>query len=165
MAQRSCFGTHYAGSNGVRSTYKMSCSATVSVVTFERLKVVRIPSQFEHWGLFVRYEDGTDKLYHADKTALTNIQTKYEEKDWSPGKSNKMDCIVLVGYTSTSFNQDTMTKPCEDVTRDRVFNTLTSNSQGWVKVVLSSLIKDNYLGEGAFEELKFDSEITPLFGW
>jgi membrane-associated HD superfamily phosphohydrolase len=127
--------------------------------------VVHIPSQFEHWGLFVRYEDGTDKLYHADKAALTNIQTKYEEKDWSATKSKNMDCIVLVGYTSSTFNQDAMTKACEDVTRDRVFNTLSNNCQEWVKGVLSSLISDNYLAEGAFEELKFDSEITPLLGW
>jgi 50S ribosomal subunit-associated GTPase HflX len=113
----------------------------------------------------VRYEDGTDKLYHADKAALTNIQTKYEEKDWSATKSKNMDCIVLVGYTSSTFNQDAMTKACEDVTRDRVFNTLSNNCQEWVKGVLSSLISDNYLAEGAFEELKFDSEITPLLGW
>ena len=139
--------------------------ASVSIVTFERSKVVHIPSQFEHWGLFVRYEDGTEKLYHANKAALTNILTKYEEKDWSPSKSSKMDCIVIVGYTTPTFNQDAMTKACEDVTRDRVFNTLSNNCQEWVKGVLSSLIVDNYLAEGTFEELKLNSEITPLLGW
>ncbi len=142
-------------------TCKMS---SVSVVTFERWKGVHIP-QFEHWGLYVRYEDETYKLDHADKAALTNILTKYEEIDWSPSKSKKMDCIVLVGYTTHTFNQDAMTKACADVTRDRVFNTLSNNCQEWVKGVLSSLISDNYLAEGVFEELKFNSEITPLLGW
>ena len=132
---------------------------------FERWEVVHISSRFEHWGLFVRYEDGTEKLYDADKATMTNIQTKYEEKDWSATKSKKMDCIVLVGYTSSTFNQDTMTKACEDVTRDRVFNTLSNNCQEWVKDVLSRLISDNYLAKGVFEVFKSDSEITPLLGW
>ena len=126
--------------------------------------MIHIP-RCEHWGLFVRYEDGTGKLYDADKAGWTNIQTKYKEKDWSPTKSNKVDRIVLVGNTSSTFNQDTMTKACEDVTRDRVFSIWSNNCQEWVKDVLSSLIVDNYLVEGAFEELKFNNEITPWRGW
>lgn len=139
--------------------------SSISIVTFERTKKVTIPSSFEHWGIFVRYEEGTDKLYHADKVSLFNIYTKYEEKPWSPEKSKKKDCLVLVGYTSKTFNNDTMTEACNQVTRDRVFNTLTNNCQEWVKGVLNNLISNNFLAQAAFEELKYDSEITPLLGW
>jgi hypothetical protein len=138
--------------------------SSIYIVTFVRWKVVHIP-RVEHWGLFVRYEDGTGKLYDADKAGWINIQTKYKEKDWSPTKSKSMDCTLFLGYTSSTFNQDAMTKACEDVTRDRVFNTLSNNCQEWVKGVLSRLISDNYLAKGGvFEVLKSDSEITPLLG-
>ena len=140
-------------------------SAAVSIVTFKRTERIRIPTPYEHWGLFVGYEDGSERLYHADKTSLVDIQTRYENKPWSPTRSKKVDVIVLVGYTSTSFTSHEMGKICDNITKDRVFNTLTSNCQEWVKSVLAELVKDGHLANASYAQLKEENEITPLLRW
>jgi len=58
-----------------------------------------------------------------------------------------------------------MTKICENLTNNRVFNTLTNNCQEWVKEVLQELVNTGHLSHFCLEELKKDNEITALLEW
>lgn len=161
--QLRCYRTIQSYFN-ISDKISLMCAA-INIVTFKRTERFKLPNKYEHWGLFVRYEDESERLYHADKTSITNTQTKYETKQWSPNRSKKVDLIVLVGYSSASFTDAEMVKICDNITQDRVFNTLTNNCQEWVKSVLDRLVEQRFLANANYELLKEGNDITPLLGW
>jgi uncharacterized protein YaeQ len=143
--------------------------AEISVICFKRELFNQIPisTRFEHWGIFVKYKDEQSSkfVYHADKKNIVDISTKFEARSWDRMNHNKVDLIILVGYSSGKFTHEEMINSCKKITEGRVFNTLTNNCQEWVKVVLSELVKTGNLSNLALEELKDNNEITPLLGW
>jgi hypothetical protein len=144
----------------------------ISVITFKRGInkdiLFSVSSRIEHWGIYVDYKEGnpSQMFYHADKTSLTNISTLYKSKPWTwlNNNDNKVDYLVLVGYSS-KLTHENMDDICCKISKDRIFNTLTNNCQEWVKNVLFELVNTGNLSRLSLEELKSNNEITPLLGW
>jgi hypothetical protein len=98
---------------------------------------------------------------------LTDYSTNFLHPEWSwlkKGNADKVDYLVLVGYSNKLTHQDMMSI-CTKISTNRMFNTLTNNCQEWVKQVLSELVNSGNLSELSLDELKDDNEITPLLGW
>ena len=148
--------------------------AEISIYTFKRGiskdTNFSVPSSIEHWGIHVKYEGNTPirMFYHADKTSLTDNSTYYmpSEEPWNPlsNKDKKVDRRILIGY-SNNLTHEEMNKICFNVSKDRIFNTITNNCQEWVKSVLVELVKNKNLSQLCLDELKENKEIIPLLGW
>lgn len=132
--------------------------SSVSIVVFKPgMSLIPLSSRVKHWGIYIQYENGehSSYLYHADKEHILNYQTKYEAKEWSHTKCNKLD--HLIGYSSQSSNElthDKMIEYCDKITEDRIFNTIGNNCQEWVKSVLIELFKYGHLSSFCYEVLK-----------
>jgi hypothetical protein len=146
--------------------------AGVSIITFKRGFNIHtqfsVPTRFEHWGIYVDYEDETHSqyLYHADKESAIKPRTIYESKPrtWLHESVKKVDCLILVGYSSKLTHEE-MDNICKKISKDRIFNTLANNCQEWVKSVLSELVNSGNLSHLSLKELQENNEITPLLGW
>ena len=137
----------------------------ICIVVFKR-NISYIPSQLKHWGIYVEYEEkiNTEYLYHADKVSILNIQTEYEGKHWSPSNNKKVDKVITIGYAS-KLTHTQMIEYCDEITRNRIFNTIGNNCQRWVISLLIKLIEKDHLYCKCYDILKQDNEITPLLGW
>lgn len=153
--------------------------AEISIITFKRgfleQFLTEVPAQLEHWGIYIEYEDINQSkyLYHADKTNLFYPSTKFLTKEWSKdggwlkeGRADKVGSLRTVGY-SGKLTHEEMVKICIQLSKNRIFNTVSNNCQSWVNSVLVELINKGFLSQHSWDDflLENKNEIRPLLGW
>jgi hypothetical protein len=142
--------------------------AKISILTFKRNIYgdicLPVPSELEHWGLYVEYSENKKIFYHVNKTSIIDTRTSYETRSWINLRKENVDFIIIVGY-SANLTPEQMNELCSEVSFERHFNTLTNNCQEWIKSVLKELVNTEKIPKFYLERLEELNLITPLRGW